>query len=102
MPASRIARFALALSLVAAFASPGCTGGGETVISGFGNNDNLIGTDVLGRVADELAESPAIPAVSDDDLRAAYSAIRENALKGDPEAALVLLLVAGEQREAKN
>ena len=78
-------------------AALGC--GGETVISGLGNSNNLIGFDVLGRVADELAESPAIPAVSDDDLRAAFSAIRENALKGDPDAALVLLLVAGEQRE---
>lgn len=77
----------------------GCTGGGETVISGLGNSNNLIGFDVLGRVADELAESPAIPAVSDDDLRAAFAAIRENALRGDPDAALVLLLVAGEQRE---
>ena len=80
-------------------AALGCTGGGETVISGLGNSSNYIGFDVLGRVANELAESPAIPAVSDDDLRAAFSAIREDALAGDPKAALVLLLVAGEQRE---
>ena len=95
MFANRLGRIVPILLLAAL----GCTGGGETVISGLGNSNNLIGFDVLGRVADELAESPAIPAVSDDDLRAAFSAIRENALKGDPDAALVLLLVAGEQRE---
>jgi hypothetical protein len=73
----------------------GC--GGEIV--GMGNSGNVIGADALDRVAEALAESPAIPAVSDDDLRAAFSAIRENALKGDPDAALVLLLVAEEQRD---
>jgi hypothetical protein len=93
-----IGRIVLVLLLVAL----GCTGGGETVITGLGNSNNLIGFDVLGRVADELAESPAIPAVSDDDLRAAFAAIRADALEGDPKAALVLLLVAGEQREEKD
>jgi hypothetical protein len=97
MLANRIGRLAPALLLLA---SLGC--GGETVVSGFGNNGNVFGVDVLGRVADELAKSPSVPAVSDDDLRAVFSAIREDALEGDPKAALVLLLVAGEQREPKD
>jgi len=87
------------IAFVLLFAALGCTGGGETVISGFGNSGNTVGASVFDRVAEELAESPAIPAVSDDDLRAAFSAIRADALEGDPKAALVLLLVAGEQRE---
>lgn len=78
----------------------GCTGGGETVVTGFGNGGNIFGTDALERVAEELAEQPAIPAVSDDDLRAAFAAIREHALAGDPDAALVLLRVAARQRKA--
>ena len=100
MLANRLGRLAALLFLLAALAAAAC--GGETVISGFGNNDNVIGIDVLGRVADELAKSPQTPQVSDDDLRATFSAIRDNALKGDPESALVLLLVAGEQRKVKD
>jgi hypothetical protein len=86
-----IALGALALALASC--------GGETVVSGFGNSGNVIGVDVVGRVAEELAEAPGVPAVSDDDLRATFGAIREKALAGDPEAALVLLLLAAEQRD---
>jgi hypothetical protein len=75
----------------------GC--GGETVVSGFGNSGNLIGTQVDDRLARELAEAPAIPAVSDDDLRAAFSAIRDRALQGEADAALILVRVAAHQRE---
>jgi hypothetical protein len=94
-------RSAAALAALAALglAAPGCTGGGETVFNGIGNGGNIIGTDALERVAQELAEEPAIPAVTDDDLRAAFAAIREHALSGDPDAALVLLRVAARQRE---
>ena len=96
-----IATLRTAAMLAALFlAVPGCTGGGETVVSGFGNGGNIIRTDELERVAEELASQPAIPAVSDDDLRAAFAAIREHALAGDPDAALVLLRVAARQREA--
>jgi hypothetical protein len=75
----------------------GC--GGETVVSGVGNSGNVIGANVTDRLAHELAEAPAIPAVSDDDLRAAFAAIRARAVEGDAEAALVLLRVAAHQRE---
>jgi hypothetical protein len=82
-----------------ALACAGC--GGETVVSGFGNSGNVIGAEVTDRLAHELAQAPAaIPAVSDDDLRAAFSAIRERAFQGDAESALVLLRVAAHQREA--
>ena len=86
-----------ALALLAPLAFAGC--GGENVISGFGNSSNIIGADVLERVAKELAGAPAVPAVTDDDLRAAFSAIHTNALAGDPDAALVLLRVAAYQKE---
>jgi hypothetical protein len=93
MIANRFGRIAPILPLLAALAC-----GGEYVVAGFGNGGNVIGGDEVDRVANELANSPSIPAVSDDDLRDTFAAIRENALEGDPEAALVLLLVAARQR----
>jgi hypothetical protein len=81
-----------------ALAVAGC--GGETVVTGFGNSGNVIGTQVDDRLAKELAEAPAIPAVSDDDLRAAFSAIRDRAFQGDAGSALILLRVAAHQRES--
>ena len=76
----------------------GC-GAADTLVTGFGNNHNIIGSDVIDRVASELARAKVTPPVSDDDLRAVFAAIRERALKGDPEAALVLLRVAAHQRD---
>jgi hypothetical protein len=77
----------------------GC--GGETVISGIGNSGNWVGEGgVLERVADELAELESVPKVADAELLAAFSAIRERARAGDPDATLVLLRVAAHQREA--
>jgi hypothetical protein len=87
----------LAALAALALAFAGC--GGETVVSGVGNSGNVIGAAVTDRLAHELAQAPAIPAVTDDDLRAAFSAIRERAVQGDAEAALVLLRVAAHQRE---
>jgi hypothetical protein len=91
---------ARALALLAALpvAWLGC--GADTLISGIGNSGNMIGVDVLERVAHELAHAKTTPAVSDDDLRASFSAIREHAVAGDPDAALVLLRVAALQRAA--
>ena len=80
----------------------GCTGGGESVISGLGNSDNHIGTAALwGSLADELADYEATPRVSDEDLQLAYAAIRRHALEGELEAVLVLLKLAEEQRESE-
>jgi hypothetical protein len=87
----------LAWLAVLPLALAGC--GGETVVSGFGNSGNVIGAEVTDQLAKELAQAPAIPAVSDDDLRTAFSAIRERAFQGDADAALVLLRVAAHQRE---
>jgi len=100
MRSKRLGLGARRLALLVAVAALGCGAGADTVISGFGNNDNVIGANVLERVAHELAGQSAIPAVSDDDLRAAFDAIREHARSGDPDAALVLLRVAAIQRGA--
>ena len=79
--------------------SSGC--GGETVISGIGNSGNVVGEGgMLELLADELAELEAVPAVADDELLAAWSAIRARARAGDADAALVVLRVAAHQREA--
>jgi hypothetical protein len=81
----------------------GCTGGGETVISGLGNSDNYIGSAATwDSLADELADYEGTPAVSDEDLQLAYAAIRRHALEGELEAVLVLLKLAEEQRAAED
>jgi hypothetical protein len=80
----------------------GCTGGGESVISGLGNSGNHIGTAALWQaLAEELAEHGATPAVSDEDVRAVFDVIRRHALEGELDAALVLLRLAAEQGEAE-
>jgi hypothetical protein len=101
MPRSRTAQLLFAVTAVWILATAGCTGGGETVISGIGNGGNVIGTSTADQLAEELAESPAIPPVSDDDLLAAWNAIRDKARTGDPDATLVVLRVAAEQREER-
>jgi hypothetical protein len=101
MPRSRLAQLPSALTAHWILTSAGCTGGGETVVSGIGNSGNVIGTNVSDQLAEELAQSPAIPPVSDDDLLAAWNAIRDKARSGDPDATLVVLRVAAEQREEK-
>jgi hypothetical protein len=78
----------------------GCTGGGETVVSGIGNSGNRIRTDaVVDDVAHALAEQPGIPEVLDDDVLAAYESIRARAREGELQATLVLLELAALQRE---
>ncbi len=80
-----------------------CTGGGETVISGLWNSDNYIGGEsMLERIAEELGKSEVTPKVSDDDLSRLYGTIRQRALDGDLEAALVLLKLAAEQRKEES
>lgn len=73
--------------------------GGGSLIRGMGNGANRI---YLGGVGAELAESigasPAISKVSDEDLQAAYLAIRQRAMSGEIDAAMVLFRVAEIQR----
>jgi hypothetical protein len=76
-----------------------CGGSGETAIIGFGNGGNRITTDPIAKVADALAELEATPEVTDEMIVRVFSAILEKAEAGEPEAALILLRVAEEQRE---
>jgi hypothetical protein len=80
-----------------------CTGAGgaDAVIAGMGNNGNMIGVDVLERLARELANLESAPRVTDDELVTAFAALREHAQSGDPDAALVLLRVAALQRDRR-
>ena len=80
--------------------SGGCTGGGDTVISGLGNSDNVMGAaGIPALVAKELAGFEATPAISDEEIVASFAAIRARAMQGDTEAALVVLRVAAHQRK---
>ena len=88
------------LALLSVSFTSGCTGGGDTVISGLGNSDNHIGTDAIWEsLADELADFEGTPSVSNEDLKSVFDVIRRHALEGELEAALVLLKLAEEQRE---
>ncbi|HXK24779.1 MAG TPA: hypothetical protein VMS55_19060 [Myxococcota bacterium] len=98
MRSNGLGRVTLAFPLLFALGTLGC--GADTLVTGIGNGGNVIGADVLDRVAHELARQPAIPLVGDDELRVAFAAIRDRARSGDPDAALVLLRVAAIQREA--
>jgi hypothetical protein len=72
--------------------------GGEIV--GIGNGGNRIFQGgVLGEVTEALAEHPGTPQVTDEMLSQIFSAILGRATQGDPEAALIVLQVAREQRQ---
>lgn len=76
--------------------------GGGSLIRGMGNGANRIYLGGIGdEVADAMGTSSAVSEVSDDDLRATYLAIRERALSGEIEAALVLFRVAEIQRDRR-
>ena len=76
----------------------GCTGGGETVVTGIGNTGNRIGTAALwGALGEALAEREDIPRVGDPDVQQIFQAIRRRALEGELDAALVMLEVAAAQ-----
>jgi hypothetical protein len=76
-----------------------CGGCGDTAIVGLGNGGNHITTDPIAKVADALAELEATPEVTDEMIARVFSAILEKAQAGEPEAALIVLRVAEEQRE---
>ena len=72
--------------------------GGEIVGIGNGGNRIFEGVCVLGEVTEALAEHPGTPQITDEMLSQIFSAILERATQGDPEAALIVLQVAREQR----
>lgn len=77
----------------------GCTGGGETVVSGMGNSGNYFGLNAHEEIlAQQLAQSSVVPEVTDGDLRAVFEQIRSQALEGDLQSALVLYRLAARQR----
>ena len=91
-----------ALLLLAAILALGC-GGGRTAVIGVGNSSNrIIEGGLLEEVADALAAIPGTPEVTDAVLAEVYGSILDRAKEGDPEAALVVLFVAEEQRRPKD
>jgi hypothetical protein len=79
----------------------GCTGGGDTVISGIGNSGNRIGADSWAEVAEQFAAHAAIPPVTDAEIERMFGAIRAKALEGDLDSAMVVLKLAEQQREVE-
>ena len=80
----------------------GCTGGGETVVSGFGNSGNHFGEEnetVL--LARAIARDPGTPQITDEELSTAPNALKSRAMEGESSAALVLYRVAAHQRAAQ-
>jgi hypothetical protein len=74
-------------------------GGDGSVIRGIGNSGNRIGIDpVTDQLAAAIADHPGTALVTDDILAETFEAIRDRAVKGDIEAALVLFKVADRQR----
>ena len=101
----RIARMTALLCLTGFFAlaGVGCSGGGRTAVIGFGNHGNSLGAGELGEeVAEALADSEATPRVTDKMIADIFGAILKGAEEGNPEAALIVLKVAEEQREAED
>ena len=76
-----------------------CGGARDTAIIGLGNGGNHITADPIAKVANALAELEATPDVTDEMIVRVFSAILEKAEAGEPEAALIVLRVAEEQRE---
>ena len=93
--------FGLALMMLIAVDGLGC-GSGKTAVIGLGNSGNRIVEDgLLEKVAEALAAHPTTPAVTDETLVQIFTAIQRRAGAGDPEAALMVLLVAEQQRKEK-
>ena len=79
----------------------GCTGGGDNVVSGFGNSGNFFGVDAATEMlARALSKNPNLPEVSDEDLSRVYGVIREAAFAGDIRSSVVIYRLASLQREA--
>ena len=88
--------------LISLISLAGCTGGGETVVSGFGNSGNFFGVDGEAEMlASVLSKDPNIPQVSNDDLLKIYQDVREAALAGDIRSSVVIYKLASRQRTQK-
>ncbi|MEM7310878.1 MAG: hypothetical protein AAF682_29680 [Planctomycetota bacterium] len=101
LKAGNTRRRLLPLSLAAALCTTGTTacgnvGGEDTIVHGDANT--LVQDRATDRVAAELLKLEATPYVDDADVISVFKRIREDALDGDLDAALVLLRVAAEQR----
>jgi hypothetical protein len=78
----------------------GCTGGGETVISGLGNSGNYIGKDdEIAMLANALAQHRILPRVSDEEIVSLYEHVQAKAREGDFAASAVILRLAAYQRK---
>jgi hypothetical protein len=88
----------LAVTMLIALA--GCTGGGETVVSGFGNSGNFFGVDAEAEMlARALSQDPNVPDVKDEDLLRIYDVVLASALDGDIRSSVVIYKLASRQRE---
>lgn len=89
----------MAYIVVLALLLAGCdfVGGGETVLQGNGNL--VVGDELVDRIAASLADFETTPEIGDDDLESIFTIIRQQALEGDLDAALVMLKLAGIQRQ---
>jgi len=77
----------------------GCTGGGETVVSGIGNSGNFFGVDAEAEMlARSLSQDPNVPDVKDEDLLKIYNVVLAAALDGDIRSSVVIYKLASRQR----
>ncbi len=77
----------------------GCTGGGETVVSGIGNSGNFFGVDAEAEMlARSLSHDPNVPDVKDEDLLKIYNVVLAAALDGDIRSSVVIYKLASRQR----
>lgn len=73
---------------------------GRSTVVGIGNSANrIVENGLLEEVAAALVRQPSIPPVTDEQLVEVFDAIVARADDGDPEAALIVFLVAEEQRK---
>ena len=78
----------------------GCTGGGETVVSGFGNSGNYFGVDAeVEMLANEFATSEKTPLVTDEELQKIHQVIMAQALAGDLRSSVVIYKLATKQKK---
>ena len=85
--------------IISSIALTGCTGGGETVVSGIGNSGNFFGVDAEAEMlASVLSKDPNIPQVNNEDLLRIYEVVRQAALAGDIRSSVVIYKLASRQR----